>query len=164
MKRGIWIICFRLLFNSFLVNVPILYHLKIPENLWFSAVFREYKMGTLARNGLSLKYFFRNSKLNSLTHLYNFKNVKNTRGGVLLLVKLQVVQSQPYRHLEGVKYVQNNNKNTRTISLTSFWCFYWIKKKTRTATSHALNQVTFQNLCSPIIPKAIATKFRSRTN
>ena len=64
-------------------------------------------MGTLARNGLSLKYFFRNSKLNSLTQLYNFKNVKNTRGGVLLLVKLQVVQSQQYRHLEGVKYVQN---------------------------------------------------------
>ena len=27
--------------------------LKIPENLWFSAVFREYKMGTLARNELS---------------------------------------------------------------------------------------------------------------
>ena len=27
--------------------------LEIPENLWFSAVFREYKMGTLARNELS---------------------------------------------------------------------------------------------------------------
>ena len=38
------------LFNPFLVNVPILYPLKTPENLW---VFRGYKMGTLARNGLN---------------------------------------------------------------------------------------------------------------
>ena len=34
-----------------LANVPILYPLKIPENLWFSGVFKGY-MGTLARNGL----------------------------------------------------------------------------------------------------------------
>ena len=40
------------LFNPYLANVPILYHLKIPENLWFSGVFRGYKMGSLARNGL----------------------------------------------------------------------------------------------------------------
>ena len=40
------------LFNPFLVNVPILYPLKTPENLWFSGVFREYKIGTLARNRL----------------------------------------------------------------------------------------------------------------
>ena len=38
--------------NPFLANVPILYPLKTPENLWFSEVFRGYKMGTLARNGL----------------------------------------------------------------------------------------------------------------
>ena len=29
--------------NPFLTNVPILYPLKIPENLWFSGVFRGYK-------------------------------------------------------------------------------------------------------------------------
>ena len=29
-----------------------LYPLKTPENLWFSGVFRGYKMGILARNGL----------------------------------------------------------------------------------------------------------------
>ena len=29
-------------------------------------------------------------------HLYNFKNVKNTHGGVLLLVKLQVKSLQHY--------------------------------------------------------------------
>ena len=40
------------LFNPFLANVPILYPLKTPENLWFSGVFRGYKMGTLARNRL----------------------------------------------------------------------------------------------------------------
>ena len=39
--------------NTFLANVLILYPLKIPDNLWFSGVFRGYKMGTLARNGLN---------------------------------------------------------------------------------------------------------------
>ena len=44
---------FRLnLINPFLTNVPILYPLKTPENQRFSIVFRGYKMGTLARNGL----------------------------------------------------------------------------------------------------------------
>ena len=38
------------LLNLFLVNVLILYPLKTLENLWFSGVFRGYKMGTLARN------------------------------------------------------------------------------------------------------------------
>ena len=38
--------------NPFLANVPISYSLKTPGNLWFSSVFREYKMGTLARIGL----------------------------------------------------------------------------------------------------------------
>ena len=43
------------------------YHLKTPEKLWFSGVFREYKMETLAKNGLNfckrgrlLKFFFQN--------------------------------------------------------------------------------------------------------
>ena len=36
-----------------MVNVPILYSLKTPENLKFSGVFRGYKMETLARNGLN---------------------------------------------------------------------------------------------------------------
>ena len=40
--------------NSFLANVPILYLLKTPENLWSPSVFKEYKMGTFTRNGLSL--------------------------------------------------------------------------------------------------------------
>ena len=39
--------------NLFLANVPILYPVKTPENFWFSGVFMGYKMGTLARNGLS---------------------------------------------------------------------------------------------------------------
>ena len=39
-------------FNPFLAHVPILHPLKTPENLWFSGVFRRYKIGTLARNGL----------------------------------------------------------------------------------------------------------------
>ena len=41
--------------NTFLVNVSILYPLKTPENLWFSGVFRGYKMGTLAGSGLNMQ-------------------------------------------------------------------------------------------------------------
>ena len=36
--------------NSFLAKVLTLYPLKTPENLWFSGVFRRYKVGALARN------------------------------------------------------------------------------------------------------------------
>ena len=43
----------RVVFNPFLANVPILYPLKTPENFWFSGIFRGYKIGTLARNGLA---------------------------------------------------------------------------------------------------------------
>ena len=39
--------------NPFLSNVPISYPLKTQENKRFSDVFRGYKMGKLARNGLS---------------------------------------------------------------------------------------------------------------
>ena len=38
--------------NHFTQNVPFLYPIKISENLWFSDVFRGYKTGTLALNGL----------------------------------------------------------------------------------------------------------------
>ena len=38
--------------NPFLANAPILYPLKTPENQRFSDVFRGYKLGTLATNGL----------------------------------------------------------------------------------------------------------------
>ena len=39
--------------NQFLTFVLILYHLKTPKILWFSGVFRESKIGTLTRNGLT---------------------------------------------------------------------------------------------------------------
>ena len=39
--------------NAHLANVPILYPLKAPGNLAFSGVFRECKMGILARIGLT---------------------------------------------------------------------------------------------------------------
>ena len=39
-------------FNSFPVNFPVLYPMETPGTLCFSGVFRGYKMGTLARNGL----------------------------------------------------------------------------------------------------------------
>ena len=43
-------------FDPLLANVHILCPLKTPENLWFSGVFRGYKMGTFARNGLKNSY------------------------------------------------------------------------------------------------------------
>ena len=39
-------------FNLFPVNFPVLYPLETPGTLCFSGVFRGYKMGTSARNGL----------------------------------------------------------------------------------------------------------------
>ena len=36
--------------NPFLANVPILHPLKTQEKLWFSSVFRGYRMRTLAKN------------------------------------------------------------------------------------------------------------------
>ena len=41
--------------NPFQANVPILYPLKTPENLWCFGVFRGYKMRALARNGLGVQ-------------------------------------------------------------------------------------------------------------
>ena len=57
-----WIMC---LINPFLANVPILYPLKTPENLWLFGVFRGYKMGTLARNRLtcSRDYLYNSSEI-----------------------------------------------------------------------------------------------------
>ena len=40
--------------NPFLVNIHIIYPLKTPKNLWFSGVFRRYKMRALTRNKLKV--------------------------------------------------------------------------------------------------------------
>ena len=42
--------------NPFLTDVPILYPLKAPENLWFSGACRGYKMITSAKNGLMIEH------------------------------------------------------------------------------------------------------------
>ena len=41
------------IFSPFLANIPILNPPENSRNLWFSPVFREHKMRTLTRNGLS---------------------------------------------------------------------------------------------------------------
>ena len=51
------------IFNPFLVNISILYPLKIPENQSFSGVFRVYKMETLARNELIARSIVPNTEL-----------------------------------------------------------------------------------------------------
>ena len=52
------------LLNPFLANIPILYPLKTPENRWFSGVFKGYKIGTLATNGLKKPYLINPFLLN----------------------------------------------------------------------------------------------------
>ena len=57
------------LINPFLVNVLILYPLQMPEK---QSVFREYKMGTLTRNGLT--YF------SPMSHFYTYGFLTFSRG------------------------------------------------------------------------------------
>ena len=56
--------------NPFLASVPILYRLKTPENLWFSGVFRVYKIETVTGNRLTISYPF------EIT--YNFETIRVT--------------------------------------------------------------------------------------
>ena len=44
-------------FNPFLANVPILYPLETPDNLWFSGVFREYKRSKVGEIKRKLQSF-----------------------------------------------------------------------------------------------------------
>ena len=53
MLNRMFVICI----NLFRANIPILYPLKTPENLWFSDVSKGYKMGALARNGLIINKY-----------------------------------------------------------------------------------------------------------
>ena len=46
------------MFYPFHANVPFLYSLNTSENLCFSEVFRGYRNGTLAWNGLKLSCYF----------------------------------------------------------------------------------------------------------
>ena len=64
-----WLSCAKevVTLNPFLASVPILYPMKTPENQRFFGVFRRYKMGILARNGLT-KY----KSLNSFVRSENF--------------------------------------------------------------------------------------------
>ena len=45
-------------------------------------------------------------------HLYNLKNMKNTHGGVLILVKLQAAQVAQH-----ITYIEFNTKNILTLYL-----------------------------------------------
>ena len=61
--------------------------MKTPEKLWFSGVFRGYKMGKLARNGL------RNFAFQSLSKVMFKKNqserVENTTGNLSFKVNIK---------------------------------------------------------------------------
>ena len=62
LRIGKW----KMSFNPFSTNVPLLYPRKISENLRFSDVFREYRRGTLVENGLILTEPNQPKKLYSL--------------------------------------------------------------------------------------------------
>ena len=63
--------------NPFPANVPILYPLKTTENQRFSVVFRGYKMGTLAANGLNIFWFKNILILKSYGLQVNLKVINN---------------------------------------------------------------------------------------
>ena len=90
-------------FNLFHITCLFFYLLKTPESPWFSDVFRGYSRRLVAWNGLmplfpSYRDHFIDLQCKSIErflyemlcaiwyHFYNFKNVKNAHGGVLLLV------------------------------------------------------------------------------
>ena len=58
-----------LFINIFPANGPILEPLKTPENQRFSGVFRGYKMGILARNGLMQLRYWEQKNLDIGVHL-----------------------------------------------------------------------------------------------
>ena len=95
-------------FNQFLANISILLHLKTVENQTSSGVFQGYKLGTLARHGLSITPLYWVDKcqkllksvekqLNSLWFTFNFekrasskhysKLKKNTRKNIHISVQ-----------------------------------------------------------------------------
>ena len=51
-------------------------------------------------------------------HLYNLKNVKNTHGGVLILVKLQALSVQRITYRSTSKTADNTLPKTKTIKIT----------------------------------------------
>ena len=59
--------------NPFLANAPILYPLKTPVNQWFSGVFRGYKIGKLARNGLNFHIQYQQLMLLFYYHSFFFR-------------------------------------------------------------------------------------------
>ena len=86
--------------TPFLVNIPILYPLKTPENQRFSGVSRGYKMGILARNGLrtlNLRYII-----------------------TLLTTNLQFKTSKIFSELKPYKRIHNPVQHLRFQSLTIF--------------------------------------------
>ena len=56
--------------NPFHADVIFLYPLKTSENLWFSDVFREYRNGTIAWQGLKIFFWFSNQIISLLETIF----------------------------------------------------------------------------------------------
>ena len=85
------------LLNPSLVNIHILYPLKTTENIWFSGVFRRYKMETLLRNwfkafeNITVKVKFWLNRLALRSHkIFQLQRhkVKNTNNNTVLSVSV----------------------------------------------------------------------------
>ena len=81
--------------------VPIPYLLKTPENQGFSGVFREYKMGPLARNGLKNKIPDTNKKIKTLSCLIFFKVITKSKSVKYQEVSKMVLIVRKIRDLSG---------------------------------------------------------------
>ena len=82
-------------FNPFQANVPFLYPLKTSENLWFSEVFRGYRKGTLAWNGLIEQHFSIIEKKSKKIWASIFFSQKIFGGGIVSMTQLTFTCSKP---------------------------------------------------------------------
>ena len=91
--------------NPFSTNVPLLYTLKISENRSFFYVFRGYRSGTMAENGLrfSKKFgVFKSFKLISMFQICK-KYVFNVWGKVFKNWRSNICGRQPLKHLNSLE-------------------------------------------------------------
>ena len=108
--------------NPFPADVPILYPLKTLENQRFSGVFRVYKMGTLAGNGLIAPYESVNLMEINLNKWSFFPQLSNTR------FKSSYCYSEHNICLQ--KYLQGSPWKHHCVKSIQIQSFFWSEAAT----------------------------------
>ena len=103
------------IFNPFLANVTILYHLKTPGNLWSSGIFKGYEIKTLMRNGLDRHWPSRQN----LVQIQKEKHQLNVENIVLSMVVINEKDSGIH-YINLLLLIQNLNMYLLTGKLESF--------------------------------------------